>query len=81
MLLNLLKRMAKINDVQWEAAEWVASLLYDGYEIKAHYQGSNFEMIVLYHTNGNKAKIICHEDEAILYVNGKSKKVYQHRLA
>lgn len=73
--------MTIISDVQWEAAEWAASLINDGYVRKAHFLYDKLEILKLRHSNGHKAIIVCRENEARLYLNGKQKKVYQHRLA
>lgn len=73
--------MPKISKEKWEAANWVASLLNDGYRRWRVVSMPGREIILLIHPNGNHARVICANNVAELSINGKKRKVYQHRLA
>ena len=57
-----------------EGAQWVSSLLSDGWKLSFRYSDRPKEIVCLYHCNGNRATVYVDANCALLKINGKVKK-------
>lgn len=57
-----------------EGAQWVSSLLSDGWKLSFRYSDGPKEIICLFHCNGSRATVFVDASCALLKINGKIKK-------